>query len=127
MRVRNREPLKPIDYAVMFGGPVLFLLFAAALVFWVLGPAPPDNPVRKIREGAVVVGMTTREVERAVGPPWQIVAREDGGATYLYRFSGFDVQTTQPLEEDASVEFDGAGRVRSVTTDRQVPPTPSAP
>ncbi len=103
-----------MDYAVMIGGPLAFLLLAVLGILWVLGPGPPPNPVKLIREGAVKNGMSAAEVRRAVGEPKSVVSRPDGGVTWRYRRG-----TAEPfVEDDAYVDFGASGHVIGVTVER---------
>jgi hypothetical protein len=109
----------------MVGGPIVFLLFAVLGILWLLGPAPPPNPVKLIKDGKVQAGMSMAEVQNAVGPPKSIESRSDGGFTWRYRHG-----TSEPfVEEDAYVDFSSTGRVLSVTVERVTapvaPPEPS--
>lgn len=103
-----------IDYVVLFGGPIAFLAIAVTLILYLIGPAPRQNPVERIKAGAVRVGMTVEDVERAVGPPREATDREDGGFTYRYKSS------PEPfVEEDAFIDFSPAGRVLTINIERQ--------
>lgn len=123
MSRRQLSPPTPLDYAIMIGGPLAFLLFAILGMYWVLGPAPPPNPVKLIKDGAVKAGMTYAEVERVVGPPKSIEVRPDGGITWRYRHG-----TAEPfVEEDAYVDFGTSGRVINVSVERVNVQPPGGP
>jgi hypothetical protein len=95
-----------LDYAVMFGGPLAFLILAILGIMWLLGPPPQPNPVRLLRDGAVRHGMTVVEVERRLGAPKAVLPR-DGGFTYRYQHG-----SDRPfVEEDGYVDFDLRGMV----------------
>ena len=111
----------PIDYAVMFGGPILFLLVAFLGIRSLLGPAPPVHAVQKLRDGVVRVGMRESEVLMAVGEPKGIVDKPDGGFTYRYQRSAWDPQRNTFIEEDAYVDFTPDGTVASVAFDSKIP------
>lgn len=113
---------KPIDYLVMFGGPILFLLIAVAGIRSLMGPPPPVQVVQRLRDGAVKVGMTENEVLATVGQPKGRVEKSDGGFTYRYQRSAWDSQRNTLLEEDAYIEFSAGGSVTGVTFDSRVPP-----
>lgn len=103
-----------LDYAVLFGGPIAFLAIAVFGTLWLLGPAPPNNPVSLLKKGAVQVGMTPEEVVDQVGRPKSIEPRPAGGFTYRYHRG-----TAEPfVEEDAYVDFSESGRVVNVTFER---------
>ncbi len=106
---------------MLYGGPLLFLLFGALLVLWVLGPAPPPNPIAEIRSGKVVSGMSIDQVIAAIGRPKGIEPREDGGMTFRYRHG-----TSEPfVEEDAYVDINAAGFVFGTSIERvSVPAAP---
>ena len=114
---------KPIDYAVMFGGPILFLGLAWIGIQSLLGPAPPVSAVQKLRGGAVKVGMKEPEVRAAVGGPVGLSDRADGGFTYRYQGSSWDNGRQTFAEEDAYVDFSSSGQVTAVTFESRVPPT----
>jgi hypothetical protein len=99
---------------VLYGGPIAFLLLGILLVLWVLGPAPPRNPVDLIRKGMVKQGMNEAQVIAAVGQPKGVEPRDDGGKTFRYRHA-----TTEPfVEEDAYVDLNRDGYVIGTTIER---------
>ncbi len=114
--------MKPIDYAVMFGGPILFLLVAFLGVRSLVGPPAPVSAVQRLRDGVVKVGMTESEVVRAAGPPKGITEKPDGGTTLRYQRSAWDAQRSTFLEEDAYVDLSPDGVVTAVAFDARVPP-----
>lgn len=109
----------------MFGGPLLFLVIAIVGIRSLLGVGAPDA-MTLLREGAVKVGMTEREVVRAVGEPRVVVEKETGGFTYRYHRGAWDVQRNVFREEDADVEFSPGGRVSSISFHETVPPLPES-
>lgn len=113
---------KPIDYAVMFGGPILFLLVAVMGIRSFLGPPPPVQVVQRLRDGAVKPGMTENEVLAAVGEPKGRIEKPDGGFAFRYQRSAWDSQRNTFLEEDAYIDFSAGGTVTGVTFDSRVPP-----
>jgi hypothetical protein len=121
-----KAKLKPIDYAVMIGGPVAFLACSAALIMMLLGPAPRPNPVQQLRDGKVKTGQTFREMESRVGPASSVTENENGTSTFRYRYSGYDHEARQPIEEDAYVEVGQDGRILSISFDRRVPTVPGS-
>jgi hypothetical protein len=113
---------KPIDYAVMFGGPLIFLLIAFVGIRSFVGPPPPVPVVQRLRDGAVKPGMTEGEVLAAVGPPKGRLEKGDGGFAYRYQRSAWDSQRSTFLEEDAYIDFSAGGTVTGITFDSRVPP-----
>jgi hypothetical protein len=111
------DPLgKPtaIDYVFMIGGPVAFLAIAVWGILWLLGPAPPGNPVSLLKKGAVKVGMTPSQVLEKVGNPKSIEPRTGGGFTYRYHRG-----TEEPfVEEDAFIDFSESEKVVNVSFER---------
>lgn len=107
-----------VDYAVMIGGPVAFIAILVWAIYFFLGPAPPANPVSKLKRGAVSAGMSTDQVRAEVGEPKSIEPRPDGGFTYVYHRG-----TEEPfVEEDALVAFSASGYVISVSFERTAVP-----
>jgi hypothetical protein len=114
--------MSALDYLFMIGGPIAFLLFALLGIYWVLGPGPPPNPVKLIRDGAVTTGMTRKQVLDAVGLPKSEVTNPDG--TVTWRFSHGAEEAF--VEDDAYVDFGGSGTVINVTVERTHVPSPEA-
>ena len=107
-----------VDYLAMIGGPIAFLAIAIWGILWLLGPAPPPNPVSKLKGGAVRPSMTQRQVVDAVGEPKSIEPRPDGGVDWVYHRG-----TAEPyVEEDASVTFNAQGSVVRVSFEKSSPP-----
>lgn len=123
---RTDTPMRPADYVVLYGMPILFLALAALLVSLYIGQSPQVGVVQRIRNGAVKPGMSEQEVLQRAGPPKGVVEREDGGFTYRYQSSAWDPERRVPIEEDAYVDFGSSGVVGNVTFDSRVPePAPS--
>lgn len=120
---RPKEPLTPLDYTFMIGGPILFFVIAWFGVMSLLGPGPAENPVQKLRREVVKPGMTESQVIREVGEPKSIEETATGGYSFRYQRSGWDSDAKQAREEDAFVDFDANGRVVNITFDSRVPPT----
>ncbi len=123
--MRPRDKLKPLDYAVMFGGPIAFLL-----IFWfgvraVMGPIPEANPVKKLREGVVKIGDPLDKVNKELGRANDIVELPDGGFRMVYTRTVFDETTRSDSLDEAVVEVSPTGRVIRITFDRSEPPRPS--
>lgn len=126
----NQIPVKPykgekprltkIDYLFLIGGPVLFVATAVIGIMWLLGPPPPKNPVKLIKEGAVKTGMSVSEVEQILGQPKEMTQTADGGLRFLYVKSS----ETPFVADEGIVEFSATGQVVRVTTDQfqGVPP-----
>jgi hypothetical protein len=116
----TRDKPAAVDYAVMFGGPAVFLAIVYFGMTSLIGPPPPPNPVDRLREGAVRPGMTEGQVLRNVGRPKGIMDGSDG-YTYRYQRSSWDPQRRLFVEEDAYVDFDDSGRVARISFDSRVP------
>jgi len=103
----------------MIGGPLAFMAVLAWGIWMFLGPAPPSNPVSRLKRGAVHAGMTADQVVEAVGSePKSVESRPDGGFTFVYHRG-----TEEPyVEEDAMVAFSSQGFVVSVTFERTTAP-----
>jgi hypothetical protein len=117
----------PLDYLVMFGGPILFIIIFAVGILSLLGPAPPKPPVQRLREGVVQIGMSAAEVRQRVGAPKAVTERADGGTTFRYEQSTWDNARGVFLEEDGYVDFSAGGTVTAVTFEARVPPTSADP
>jgi len=115
---------KPFDYAVMIGGPAVFLLLAWLGVTSLIGPPPAVNPVQRLRTGMVKAGMTQSEVERLVGPPRAVVDGEEGRVSYRYQKSTWEPDRRTFIEEDAYVDFGPDGTVSGVSFDSRTPSQP---
>jgi hypothetical protein len=117
---RKKEKLTAIDYIVMFGAPIAFLLITYFWLSALLGPPIPPNAVDLLRTGTVRIGMTAQQVHRLVGPPRGIEPRADGGQTYHYHRG-----SAEPfVEEEAFVDFNEAGVVVGIRFERVVVPVP---
>ncbi|MFQ3588370.1 MAG: hypothetical protein SNJ74_10775 [Fimbriimonadaceae bacterium] len=120
------EPPTKLDYAVLYGGPIAFLVVAVLGLSWLLGPAPRPNPVEEIRRGNVRVGMTFLQVEKRLGQPNEIVELPDGAFEYTYRRTSVeDLRRSGGFTQDEGiVTFDANGRVVRVRFDKidAIPP-----
>lgn len=116
----DRPKLSRIDYLFLIGGPVAFVLFAVLSIMWILGPPPPKNPIKLIKDGDVKTGMSVKEVERVLGQPKEITITPEGGLKYLYIKSA----DTPFVADEGTVEFNSTGQVVRVSTDQfnGVPP-----
>lgn len=123
---RSKEPLQPIDYAFMIGGPIVFLLIAWIGVMQLLGPAPAENPVAKLRRDVVKAGMPEAKVIELVGPPKGIEPLSNGGYSFRYQRSGWNQEQKTLQEEDAYVDFTASGTVSSVNFDSREPLPPDS-
>lgn len=118
----TRDPLgkiTPLDYVFMIGGPVLCLAIILLGVRWALGPAPPDNPVSRLKQGVVKPGMTKDQVLDELGrQPQSVESRPDGGVNWVYHRG-----TEEPfVEEDAVIAFSAGETVVSVSFERSRAP-----
>jgi hypothetical protein len=112
--------MKPVDYAVLFGGPALFLVVAYFGLMAVIGPAPRSSAVVKLHNGAVTIGMTAGEVSGKLGEPSSVQAKADGGETYHYLGSALEGGSL--VSDEGLVDFDASGRVVGIRYDRSAPP-----
>ena len=112
--------LQPVDYAVMFGGPILFLIVAVLGIRALLGPAPQVDPIRAIRNEEIRSGMSRNEVLDKLGAPSQ-----DTGTTLTYRRTVWDENRKEFAQDEGTIELDGSERVISTKVERLQPPAPS--
>lgn len=119
----QKGKLETLDYAFLFGMPVLFLLVAWFGLTSLLPKGPPPDPVKILRSGAVRAGMGPAEVRRLVGLPKATVDLGDGAFEYVYRRTIYDNDVSM---DDAFVEFTSDARVRVVRFERVAgPPVPA--
>jgi len=118
----GRPKLQPIDYAVMFGGPLLFLLIFWIGVRLISGPVPEASPVKKLREGKIEIGDTYAEVQRDLGRPNQIEELPDGSFRLVYTRTVYDEATKSDSLDEAIVEITSNGRVANIRLERLTPP-----
>ena len=118
----KREPLKPIDWAVVIGGPAVFLAIAWFGLQAIIGPGPAPSPVAELRAGKVRPGMRESEVLRAIGQPTALVENEDGTFYYRYQHSAWRPEDKTPIEEDGYVDFSSSAIVTNVSFDSRTPP-----
>ncbi|MFZ4506990.1 MAG: hypothetical protein ACOYON_04750 [Fimbriimonas sp.] len=123
----KREPMTPLDYSVMFGGPILFFVIAWFGVTQLLGPAPRVNPVEKLRREAVKPGMTESQVIAEVGQPKSIETSPSGGYSFRYQRGVWNPDRKTFVEEDAYVDFTSGGTVLAVNFDSREPRLPGDP
>jgi hypothetical protein len=119
-----REKLRPVDYAVLFGGPALFLAIAYFGLMAVIGPAPRPNPVKLLQDGAVSVGASVDEAIRKLGKPNSIEERSDG--TYVLHYIRTSADGANVSSDAATVEVSESGRVTGIRFDRSALPQPEA-
>ena len=123
MPLRSRlQKLGPVDYAFLFGGPILFLLVAYFGLMAIIGPAPRPNPVALLRSGTVSVGMDADEVVRKLGPPNATEQRPDGGLVLHYTRTAMDSGTVS--SDEGLVDVGQDGHVTGIRFDRSTPPLP---
>jgi hypothetical protein len=121
MAVRRRlRNLAPIDYAFLFGGPILFLLVAYFGLMAVIGPAPRPNPVRLLRNGAIPIGADADRVLHDLGPPNATEQKEDGSLVLHYLRTSMDSGTVS--SDEALVDVSPDGHVTGIRFDRSTPP-----
>lgn len=118
----GRPKLQPIDYAVMFGGPILFLLIFWIGVRLISGPVPEASPVKKLREGKIQIGDTYSEVQQELGRPNQIEELPDGSFRLVYTRTIYDEATKSDSLDEAVVEITPTGRVANIRLERLTPP-----
>lgn len=120
LRRTDKPKLTRTDYLFLIGGPVAFIAFAILGIFWILGPPPPQNPIKLIKEGEVKVGMSPSQVEAILGRPKEISELPNGGLRYLYVKSA----DTPFVADEGIVDFSPTGQVTRVATDQfnAVPP-----
>lgn len=122
----QRSKLKLIDYVVMIGGPLAFLLIFWLGVRMIMGPITEPSPVKKLRDGEIAIGTPMAEVEKELGRPNQVVELPDGGFRFVYTRTVFEEQTRSDSLDEAVVEFTPTGRVQSIRFDRSTPPATPA-
>lgn len=111
----RKEPLRPVDWAFLIGGPIVFLAIAWFGLQAIIGPPPPLPAVQRIQQGAIRIGMTEGEVIRAVGSPRSVAENEDGTYTFRYQRSRWNPDARIAIEEDAFVDFSPNGVVTAIT------------
>lgn len=115
--VAHRSKLKPIDYAVMFGGPIAFMLIFWFGVRMIMGPGTEASPVKKLRDGEIAIGTSMPDVEKELGRPNQVVQLESGGYRFTYTRTVYESQTRSDSLDEANVQFTPGGRVEKITFD----------
>ncbi len=120
----QRAKLTKLDYAVMFGGPILFIL-----IFWIgmrliIGPVPEASPVKKLRDGKISIGMSMEQVSKELGRPSRTQTFEDGTEWFVYTRTVYEEATKSDSLDEAVVEFTPTGRVANIRFERLVPPAP---
>jgi hypothetical protein len=119
--VKGRK-LQPIDYAVMFGGPLAFLLIFWIGVRGIIGPVPEASPVKKLRDGDIAIGAKMADVQKELGRPTRVQELEDGSFRYIYTKTVYEQETKSDSLDEATIEFTPTGRVMRITFDRSTPP-----
>jgi len=117
--LRARLPaMRPIDYALLIGMPILFFLVAMFGLMRIIGPIPKSSPVQRIKDGEIKAGMSAKEIVDELGAPKEIQAKPDGSATIIYTrtVADGDLQI-----EEGVITLDTAGRVVESHVDRQLP------
>ena len=117
-----RRKLQPIDYAVMFGGPILFFL-----IFWLgirtmIGPVPEVSPVKRIRDGEIAKGAKMADVQKLLGRANEITELPDGTFRFVYTRTVYEPTTKGDSLDEGIVEFSPEGRVLRTYTSNEEPP-----
>lgn len=120
--MKIRQKLQPIDYAVMFGGPIVFMLIFWLGVRLIIGPVPEASPVKRLREGEIQIGARLVDVDKKLGRPNKVVEKAGGGFQYIYTRTVYEEATKSDSLDEAIVEFSPEGRVQSIRFDRSAPP-----
>lgn len=103
-----------LDYLLMFGAPIAFVVVLVVGVAMIVGPAPSPTPVGLIKQGVIRNGMSVVEVESRLGPPKGREDKPDGGFAYQYQGA-----TPEPwVVEDGYVDFNSDGYVIGTTVER---------
>ena len=129
-RPAPKHKLQPVDWAVLIGGPLIFLLIAYFGITALLGPPPRPNPMTAIRDQKVTVGQPWSEARERLGPPTSRVDYPDG--SFLLRFTRTDwsgvtkERDATLMQDDGIVEVGPDGRVRSARVER-IPVPDTAP
>jgi hypothetical protein len=118
------EKLTPIDYAVLFGGPIAFLLIAWFGLMALAGPPPRPNPFKLLQDGTVTVGMPADKAMEKVGKPTSIQEKEDGSFVLHYLRTSLDGASLS--SDEAQIEIGADGRVTGIRFDRSAPPSPGS-
>ena len=105
-----------LDYAVLYGGPLLFLLIAWLMIRMLLGPVPKPDALRLIREGKVRVGANAQTVLNVLGEPKDLIEHEDGSITFRYVKTVWD---NEAAIEEGIVEIGASGVVTAVRSERR--------
>jgi hypothetical protein len=119
-----RRKLQPIDYAVMFGGPILFFL-----IFWVgiramIGPVPEVSPVKRIRDGEIAIGAKMTDVQKLLGRANEIVELPNGNFRFIFTRTVYEAATQGDSLDEGIVDFSPEGRVLRAWATREEPPKP---
>ncbi|MBC8066084.1 MAG: hypothetical protein H7Y17_14725 [Chlorobia bacterium] len=119
-----RDKLKPLDYAVMFGGPIAFLVIFWLGVRLIAGPTPEASPVKKLRDGEIEIGAKMSDVQKELGRPSKVQEMADGSYRLVYTRTVFDPSTKGDSLDEAVIEFTPTGRVARITFDSNTTPPP---
>ena len=120
----KRQKLGLIDYSVMIGGPVVFILIAVVGIGSLLGTQEITNPISKLKSGEVKIGMDESEVLKRVGQPKSTTDNSSGGLTYRYEHGLWDTERKTFMEEDAYIDFDSTNHVSGISFESKTPPQP---
>ena len=100
-----KPKLQPVDWAVLIGGPLIFLLIAYFGITALLGPPPRPNPITAIRDQKVTVGQPWSEARERLGPPTSRVDYPDG--SFLLRFTRTDWSGVTKERDATLMQDDG--------------------
>lgn len=117
-----RDKLKPLDYAVMFGGPIAFLVIFWLGVRFIGGPVPEASPVKKLRDGEIEIGAKIVDVQKELGRPSKVQEMADGSYRLIYTRTVFDPATKSDSLDEAVIEFTPTGRVARIRFDTETTP-----
>ena len=120
----KRKTLTPIDYAVMIGGPSIFIAIAILGIRSLIVTPDAFNPVKRLKDGMVKPGMAEGEVIKLVGDPKSTTENSTGGFTFRYEHGLWDSDRKTFVEEDAYVDFDDASHVSGISFESRTPPQP---
>ena len=118
------ENLKALDYAVLFGGPITFLLVAWFGLSALAGPAPRANPIKLLQDGAVTVGTPVNKAIEKLGKPTSIQEKEDG--SYVLHYLRTSLDNASLSSDEALIDVSEGGTVTGIRFDRSAPPLPGS-
>ena len=113
--------LRPIDYAILFGMPVVFMAITVFGLIRVVGPIPQPSAVQRIKDGEVKSGDSLDSVLKRLGQPKSVTSKDDGSMTVIYTrtVADGDLQI-----EEGVISLDASAHVIETHVDRQLPTKP---